>query len=729
MDFVRVALDLPIHTLFDYRAPAVTINDIGQRVLVPFGRKIVVGVIIELARSTSLPPQRVRSVLSVLRDVPPLPQDVLTLLKFCSAYYHHPLGETVLNALPARLRRRQQAPTGGTFRYRLTSTGHAVDPAALPRRATVKFELLRRLSEAAQGVDESALRAIAPRALATLKTMIAQGWVESVAVAPAALNAAPAQESRGPTLSAEQRIAVESIRSKPGEFSPWLLLGITGSGKTEVYLELIAATHADGRQALVLVPEINLTPQLEARVRARFPSAQLATLHSALGESERSQNWLAAQSGQAGIVLGTRLAVFAPMPKLGLIVVDEEHDASFKQSAGLRYSARDVALLRAKLRAIPIVLGSATPALETFQQALRDRYHLLPLTQRVNATLPVIECIDTRREALIDGLSQTLLAAIRDTTKRGEQSLIFINRRGYAPVLICASCGWNSGCHRCAARLVLHLNDQRMRCHHCGHQEPVPAACPQCGNPDLAPLGQGTQRLEGALKRCFPDARILRIDRDSTRRQHAWRDMRQQIHDREIDILVGTQMLAKSHDFPQLTLVGVINADSSLYSTDFRASERLFAGLTQVAGRAGRAENPGRVLIQTEFPAHPLYQALRAHNYAAFAHEILAERKQAGFPPFAHQAILRAEAPQIEAALGFLVRAARSGQPLARNVTIYDPVPAGMPRLAGLERAQLTVQSRSRAALQSFLRDWHPRLDAAGARTVRWALDVDPREP
>ena len=658
MNFVRVALDLPVRALFDYRAPTAGSDDVGQRVLVPLGKKIVVGVIIELARSTSLSPQRVRSVLEILRDVPPLPPDILSLLKFCSTYYHHPLGETVLNALPTRLRRRQR-----------------------------------------------------------------------IKISPALPDAPPAKAPYRPALSAEQQVAVDSIRSNSGRFSPWLLLGITGSGKTEVYLELIAATLADGRQALVLVPEINLTPQLEARVRARFPATPLVTLHSALGESERLQNWLAAQSGHAGIVLGTRLAIFAPMPRLGLIVVDEEHDASFKQSAGLRYSARDVAMLRAKQRAIPIILGSATPALETFQLALRGRYHLASLAQRVNATLPVIECVDTRLESLIDGLSQRLLAAVREAMKRKEQSLIFINRRGYAPVLICSSCHWISSCHRCAARLVLHLADQRMRCHHCGHQERVPVACPQCGNPDLAPLGQGTQRLEGALKRIFPDARILRIDRDSTRRQHAWRDMRQQIHAREIDILVGTQMLAKSHDFPQITLVGVINADASLYSTDFRAGERLFAGLTQVAGRAGRAENPGRVLIQTEFPAHPLYQALRAHNYAAFADEILVERKQAGFPPFAHQAILRAEAPKLEVALRFLDRAVRSGQRLSDNVTIYDPVPAGMPRLAGLERAQLTVQSRSRVALQAFLSDWRPRLDSVDARAVRWALDVDPREP
>jgi primosomal protein N' (replication factor Y) (superfamily II helicase) len=728
MNFVRVALDLPVSSLFDYRAPDVDEKDIGQRVLVPFGKKILVGVIIEIARTTSLPSHRVRSVLEVLREIPPLPANILSLLKFCGSYYHHPLGETVLNALPLRLRQRQRvASRGDPHQFRLSPLGRSINPEDLPKRSTLKIELLHRLRESACGIEETTLIKVAPRARAALKALIDQSWIERIPVDSFVSNA-PSPRAPGFALSAEQQIAVDNICSRIGEFAPWLLLGITGSGKTAVYLEIIAATLAAERQVLVLVPEINITPQLEARVRERFPAIKLAVLHSGLGESERLRNWLAAQTGVAGIVIGTRLSVFTPMPKLGLIVVDEEHDDSFKQSSGLRYSARDVALMRAKQLSIPIVLGSATPALETFHQALRGRYRLLSLTHRISATLPEIECVDTRREAMANGLSQPLLAAMRDTLRNGEQSLVFINRRGYAPVLICSSCHWISGCHRCAAKLVLHLDDGRLRCHHCGHQERVPETCPQCGNRDLAPLGQGTQRVESALRKFFPDARILRIDRDSTRRQHAWRDMREQIHAGEIDILVGTQMLAKSHDFPRLTLVGVVNSDASLYSTDFRASERLFSGLTQIAGRAGRAERPGRVLIQTEFPAHPLYQALRANDYAAFAHEILAERKQAGFPPYTHQAILRAEASRLDTALAFLGRAALGGRKFAMSVMIYDPVPAGMPRLGGVERAQLTVQSGSRNVLQSFLRSWRPSLDAIAARTVRWALDVDPRE-
>ena len=558
--------------------------------------------------------------------------------------------------------------------------------------------------------------------------MLDCGWVELCAATAPPTCAATTNTAAGPALTAEQIIAVETVRNAGNGFAPWLLRGVTGSGKTEIYLQLIADTLARGGQALVLVPEINLTPQLDALVRARFPCATVVALHSGLNESERLQGWLAVQAGEAAIVLGTRLAIFTPLPKLGLIVVDEEHDASFKQMDGLRYSARDLALVRAKARAIPIVLGSATPALESFHNAATGNYRSLELTRPVNAMPADIDYIDTRNAQLIDGLSQELLKAIDTTVKRGEQSLVFINRRGYAPVLICRSCNWTANCERCSAKLVMHAAGRRLQCHHCGHHEAIPAACPVCGNHDLLPLGQGTQRIESALARTFPAARILRVDRDSTRRKHAWQQMRRQIHAQEVDILVGTQILAKGHDFPQLNLVGVINADSSLYSTDFRASERLFARLTQVAGRAGRGTTRGRVLIQTEFPQHPLYQALRRHDYPAYARELMAERKQAGFPPFVYQAVLRAEAPQLTLALDFLARAARVAIDISSAVTIYDPVPAGLVRLAGLERAQLTAQAKSRTALQKFLRAWHERLYAAGERKVRWALDVDPLE-
>ena len=660
MTFIRVALDVPLPTLFDYRAADATDTDIGARVVVPFGRKILPGVIVAIAHSSTLPPQRVRAALRVLRDIPPLPAEILKLLEFCSEYYQHPIGATILSALPTRLRQTRPIKNSVTSTDTIAPSSHDVS---------------------------------------------------------------------GPALSAEQRAVVEQMCAYSGRgFTPWLLHGITGSGKTEVYFHLIADVLKRGGQALLLVPEINLTPQLEARIADRFPQTCLATLHSALNESERLHNWLAAQSGQAGIVLGTRLAVFAPIPKLGLIVVDEEHDVSFRQAEGLRYSARDIALLRAKRRGIPILLGSATPSLETFRQALTGRYRRLVLSQRINAQLPRIECVDLRREPPTDGLSKTLLAALQETLRSGEQSLVFINRRGYAPALMCRGCGWISDCRRCSAKLVLHLQEQQLRCHHCGHIEPVPAACPHCGNQDLLPVGQGTQRIEAALTRMLPEARILRIDRDSTRRKHAWRDMREQIQSRQVDILVGTQMLAKGHDFPQLTLVGVINADNALYSTDFRASERLYARLTQVAGRAGRGTRPGRVLIQTDFPSHPLYQALCRHDYDGFAKTQLAERKQAGLPPFVHQAVLRAEAPRLATALDFLARAAARGNRIADAVTLFDAVPAAMARRSGVERAHLVVESPSRRALQDFLSRWRPALENIAGRKVRWVIEVDPSE-
>ena len=722
MKFARVALDIPLGRLFDYRANTIDDVDAGSIVLVPFGKKIAVGVVMEMSNASSLEPARLRGLLDVLRDVPRLPPDVRAILQFCSDYYRHPIGEVVLNALPTRLRRRNAIkPQRQTFR--LTAAGLQLDPESLPSRARTQRDLVSRLRLNGDGIDAAALRRQFPRAGAVVKDLMRRGLVESVATAPATTSR---HILPGPLLNDAQQFAVDAVRPTFGRFAPFLLHGITGSGKTEVYLELIASALLKGQQTLLLVPEINLTPQLETRIQSRFPDTPIVRLNSALNESERLQNWLDAQSGHAGIVLGTRLAVFTPLPNLGLIIVDEEHDASFKQSDGLRYSARDIALLRAKQRSVPIVLGSATPALESYHQALGGRYSMLTLAHRPNAMPPAIETLDVRGETLIDGLSQAALRAIKDTTARGEQTLVYVNRRGYAPVLICPGCSWTSGCPRCSVKLVVHLKNQLMRCHHCGHQEKIPVRCPQCGGVELAPLGQGTQRVESALTRIFPTARILRIDRDTTSKKDAWNQMRRQIHDGEVDLLVGTQILAKGHDFPALTLVCVINADASLYSMDYRASERLFANLMQVSGRAGRADRAGRVLIQTEFPQHLLYAALQRQDYADFAKTVLAERKQAGLPPYTHQAILRAEALRLDSAIGFLRKAARCADTTVSEVAVFDPVPAYMTRLAGKERAQLTVQSRSRGALHKFIGDWEPKLEKLAESQVRWALDIDP---
>jgi primosomal protein N' (replication factor Y) len=489
-----------------------------------------------------------------------------------------------------------------------------------------------------------------------------------------------------------------------------------------------------GGQALMLVPEIALTPQLETRVAERFPNARIVSAHSGMPEAARARGFLDGLDGTADIVLGTRLSVFMPLPRLQLIVVDEEHDPSFKQQDGLRYSARDVAAFRAKQANVPIVLGSATPALESFHHATSGRYRLLELRRRAVAEAPpTVATVDTRREKLQDGLSAALIAAIGTRLERGEQSLVFLNRRGYAPVLACPSCGWISRCPRCAANLVVHLADRCLRCHHCGLEQRIPKACPDCGNQDVQPFGRGTQRLETALQERFPDANVLRIDRDSANTPKKWQALLAAIHEGRADILIGTQMLAKGHDFPRLTLVGVVGADAALFAADFRAPERLFSQLMQVGGRSGRAELPGEVLVQTEYPDHPLYRALAAHDYAGFARSQLDEREVAGFPPFTFQCLLRAEAKSMDQSLAFLAEARAAGEPLAQGsrvpVALYDPVPMRLSRLMSLERAQLLIESHSRPALQAFLASWSESIYALKApRGLRWHLDVDPLE-
>lgn len=726
MKIARVAVDVPLDRLFDYRGDDVDANDIGRLIEVPFGTKNTIGVVVGLAAESEVPYARLRKICRVLRDGPALSRDDLELMKFAAAYYHHPLGATIMGALPALLRRRGSAGAVATM-FALTRTGAAVNPEDLPRRAAVQRRVLALLQEGEHVEDATILRS-APRARAVLKEFIAKGWVVAVQGSRKPAPTYCHQPAPAPELTAEQLHAVEAIRVEAQRFAAFLLFGVAGSGKTEVYLHAMDAILSAGRQVLVLVPEIALTPQLETTMRSRFPAARLVTLHSALNETERLAHWTAAQTGEARIVLGTRLAVFTSMAELGLIIADEEHDASFKQFDGLRYSARDLAVVRARQRRIPIVLGSATPALETYHNAVSGRYRLLTMRQRVNGRFPRIECINTREQRLTEGLSPRLLARLALGLERGEQSLVFINRRGYAPAVLCRACGWVSRCHRCSANLVLHQPERRLRCHHCGHDSAVPSACPYCGNADLGTVGHGTQRIEAALRVQFPRARVLRIDRDSTRRKLAWPTMRREIESREVDILVGTQILAKGHDFPHLSLAGVINADSLLYNSDIRASERLYALLTQVAGRAGRSDIPGEVLIQTDFPDHPLYRALKEQDYAEFARSLLEERRLTGFPPYVHQALLRAEAPKITTALALLAAAARIGRTLSTHVTIYDPVPAAMPRLAGRERAQLLVQSASRARLQKFLSAWRARLSAQTVHRARWSLDVDPLE-
>ncbi|MFA5370664.1 MAG: primosomal protein N' [Sideroxydans sp.] len=723
ISIVRVALDVPLSTLFDYVVSDEMQVEIGRRVVVPFGRKEVVGIVMERAAESKLEAGRLKSVVQVLEDVPPLPHELLALLRFCSDYYHYPLGMIALSALPVRLRDTAPFTMKQVLTYCLSTAGTSLDLATLPKRRVVQQRILQALHQAP--LSGAQLRELASTAPNALKALLEAGWVEVCAAAKD--DAHLFQDAHA--LTHEQQQAVDAVARQSG-YGCFLLHGITGSGKTEVYVHLMHQMLQRGGQVLLLVPEINLTPQLEHYFRSRFPGAELVSLHSGLADGERAQNWLKAQSGAARIVLGTRLAVFTPLPGLSLILVDEEHDASFKQQDGLRYSARDVAIFRANQRGVPIVLGSATPSLESWYNAQSGRYQLLKLTQRAvqPATLPTVRCLDISQLPLQEGLSEPLLTAIETRLQRKEQSLIFLNRRGYAPVLMCTACGWLSECKHCAGKLVLHLKDRSLRCHHCGFQQRVPPACPTCGDADLKPVGMGTQRMEEVLHARFPDARILRVDRDSTRNKGAWNAMRKQIHDGEADILIGTQMLAKGHDFPNLTLVGVVSPDGALYSADFRASEKLFAQLTQVGGRAGRADKVGEVIVQTAFPNHPLFQALRAHDYESWVQTLLTERRMAGFPPFVYQALLSAEGKRESDPYHFLQQARQLALELHFPVEVYGVVPAAMPKRANHHRVQLLVQSKQRKSLQAMLRAWKPKLDGMPTRQIHWSLDIDPLE-
>jgi primosomal protein N' (replication factor Y) len=715
MKIVRVALDVPLPRLFDYAAEEVSERDIGRRVVVPFGNRSLAGLIVELPTATEVPAAKLRAAGPILDDMAPLPREWLALARFAAEYYQRPLGEVIHAALPPRLRgtRPLRLPPAA---YAITAAGRAA-LADLPARARARRAVLERV--AAGPVRWAELGGGALRAL------VRDGLVVGV---PAPRPAHEFVEEYA--LTPEQAWAVAAIHRALDRYEPFLLAGVTGSGKTEVYLYCIAEALARGRQALVLVPEINLTPQLAETLGRRFPGARVVTLTSALAANERAERWLAAQGGAVDVVLGTRLAVFAPLPNLGLVVVDEEHDGSFKQQEGVRYSARDLAIYRAHAANVPVVLGSATPSLESWAHARSGRYRLLEMAERARpgSRLPEVRLIDTSVDRPVDGLSGALAEAIRLRLDRGEQSLVFLNRRGYAPVLVCGACGWTGGCPRCTAHLVLHTADRRLRCHHCGLEEPIPRHCPTCGNVDLAAFGRGTQRLEETLAARFPGAPLLRIDSDSTRAKGRWAAMRGAIAAGDARILLGTQILAKGHDFPGVTLVGVVNADAALVAADYRAPERLFAQLAQVAGRAGRGPVAGEVLIQTRFPQHPLYQALVRHEFAPFAEAQLAERREAGFPPFVHEAVLRAESDAMPEAVAFLERAVAAAPDHGETVVLYDPVPMSLARLAGRSRAQVLAQARSRRALQAFLGAWSQTLYALRAGQVRWHLDVDPIE-
>lgn len=716
---LRIALPVPLHTWFDYRSTGPVAPAPGCRVLVPFGRRRVVGIVVDSAPASELGEDKLKTVERVLDERPLLTAELMSTLRRAARYYQHPLGEVLQTALPVALRSARALPESGVAGLRLTAAGETalVDPKR--RRGTRVEALLQALTGGARSTAE--LDAALGRAAATARTALARDWVERTRLAAdtVATGAAP-----GPPLNEEQRAAADAVIAADG-YTPFLLDGVTGSGKTEAYLQIIRACLARGRQALVLVPEIALTPQALKRFRERL-GIEIAALHSGLNETERARAWLAAARGQARVILGTRSALFVPLPQAGVIVVDEEHDASYKQQEGFRYHARDLAVLRAKALDVPVVLGSATPSLESLANVEAGRYRLLRLRHRAGlAQPPALRVVDLRRQRLQHGLAAPTLEAIADCLARDEQALVFKNRRGYAPVLLCHDCGWSAQCPQCERALTLHRRASRLRCHHCGYERALPAACPDCGGLALNPLGQGTERLEDALTEHFPDTPIVRVDRDTTRGRHARDALFERLPDAGARILVGTQMLAKGHDLPHLTLVVVVGVDEGLFSVDFRATERLGQLVVQVAGRAGRAERPGTVILQTHDPAHPLLAVLLDGGYRALATRLLKDRREAGLPPFAQFALLRAEAKE-QTVLDAFLHAAMAALD-ADGVTAHGPLAAPMPRRAGALRGQILLEAPLRSALQSSLPRWLDALRALpGARALRWSIDVDP---
>lgn len=726
MPIFELAMPVPLRRTFDYLAPPqLTPEQLaglrpGSRVLAPFGRRKLVGILVAIKAHSELADELLKPALEVLDGEASLEPDMLALAQWAAGYYQHPIGEALLGALPVALRKGESIPALTETRWQLTPEGKGLPEGAL-RRARQQARLLA-LLQATAPISRPQLRE-AGLGTATLKALIEKGLVEEVEVDCAELTPPSAQPALA--LNAEQRHAVDSVTASGG-FHCFLLEGITGSGKTEVYLQVIQHCLGRGEQALILIPEIGLTPQTLARFQRRF-ACTIVTLHSGMTDRERLQAWQLARSGRAGVVIGTRSAVFTALARPGVIIVDEEHDSSFKQQDGFRYSARDVAIKRAALADIPILLGSATPSLESLYNVEHGRYTPLPLTRRATGALaPSIELLDIRHAPLADGFSPVLLEAIAATLARGEQVLVFINRRGFAPALLCHDCGFVAACAHCDARMTVHYQQRQLRCHHCEYQQPLPAHCPDCGSAQLDFRGVGTERSQQALQRRFADVQCLRIDRDTTANRYAMENLLEQVNRGEPAILIGTQMLAKGHHFADVTLVAVLDIDGGLFSADFRAPEKMGQLLTQVAGRAGREQKPGKVIVQTHQPDHPLLSELVEHGYPRFARSLLKEREMRQLPPWSHLALVRAEAGSLEVPEQFL----QALKPLMAehpHVRCLGPLPAPMTRRAGRYRVQLLLQSSRRSDLHRAVASLHSAAeDMPLSKKVRWHIDIDP---
>jgi primosomal protein N' (replication factor Y) len=727
---LAVAVDAPLRRLFDYRAPPGRTSETlhpGMRLWVPFGRRRVVGTLVEWRSHSDLPAAKLRTAFGVIDEEPVLDAALLGLLTWSADYYRHPPGEVIAAALPASLRSGAGARET-TERWTLSAAARTGGLPPLPERANRLREMAEFLGKRDRA-DAAELATLSNRWRDHVRELEKRGWVSRLREPTSPIARRPVVAGTRPEPTPGQRAAIDAIMAAQGRYAPFLLHGVTGSGKTEVYLRAIETIVARGEQALVLVPEISLTPQLVARFAARF-DAPLAVLHSSLTDRERLEAWRAARSGTAPVVIGTRSAIFAPLARPGLVVVDEEHDPSYKQQEGFRYSARDLALVRAQRLGVPVVLGSATPSLESLERVRSGKAMLLALPDRTGgASHPALHLVDLRKHAETQGIATPTVLAIQRHLETGGQVLLYLNRRGYAPSLFCPSCGWVAPCPRCDARLTVHQRERRLHCHHCGTEQRIPDVCPGCGEV-VKPVGQGTERIEETLARLFPDVPLARIDRDAVRRRGALEAALDRVTRGEVRLLVGTQMLTKGHHFPDVSLVVVLNADQGLFGTDFRASERLAQTIVQVAGRAGRAERPGEVLIQTEYPEHPLLAQLVSGGYDAFASAALVERQQARWPPFARIAVLRAEAARREAPLALLDRAREIAESLAgRDVEVLGPAAAPMERRAGHYRAQLLLHAASHTPLQRLLARWIPALEELPeGRKARWSLDVDPLE-
>lgn len=724
---LQVAIAVPLDRLFDYWPPEqADIDSIqpGLRVEVPFGKQRKIGVVLGIvqAKDSSVDLARLKTVERILDASPLLSATDLKLLRWASRYYHHAIGEVIATAFPVALRQGKPAVLQSETAYGLTELGRQTLPEQLSR-APKQQALLALLGEQSGSVCETQLTEHKP----ALKALLAKGLVDAQAYRPETT----AEKCRlGLAANAEQQQAINAVVADLGRFAVSLLQGVTGSGKTEVYMQIIAAALARDLQVLVLLPEITLTPQLEQRFRARF-NVPMVCFHSKLNDSQRLQAWLSMQQGEAAIMLGTRSALFTPLPRAGLIILDEEHDSSFKQQEGFRFSARDVAIARGKMLNVPVLLGSATPSLESLFNAAQQRYRLLPLSARAgSAVQPVFQILDIRNKPLQAGLSEPLIAAIGATLAKGQQVMLFLNRRGFAPVLICHGCGWVSRCIRCDANMVIHAGERRLRCHHCGFEQNLLKQCPACNVGELQPLGMGTERIEYALSELFPDKSLVRLDKDTTQRKGSLESYLEQIHHGQVDIILGTQMLAKGHHFPEVTLVAILDIDSGLFSVDFRAGEKLAQMIVQVAGRAGRAGKAGRVILQTRQPQHPLLMALISQGYQAFADNALQERRQAGLPPFGYQALIRcyaANAREPQTFLGKIVELAEGFN--QGQVQVLGPVPAPMQRRAGQFHFQLLLQSGQRLHLHRFLDELLPAVTRLKESSkLRWSIDVDPAD-